>query len=156
MTPEQKARFLVVTTERPGIFTGTAGIRFADQEGGLVKALRDAPPWRSARETASVPEAVAAGHGARRALRRDGIDVDLAPVLDAPDGPLGSRQFVNPAFGVAFARGLGDAACPKHFPGLGSAAYSTDARPHVDARIRPQDIAPFRSAIRGGVPCVMV
>jgi beta-N-acetylhexosaminidase len=58
--------------------------------------------------------------------------------------------------GVAFARGLGNAACPKHFPGLGSAAYSTDERPHVDAHVRPQDLAPFRAAIRAGVPCVMV
>jgi beta-N-acetylhexosaminidase len=156
MTPEQKARFVVVTTERPGIFTGASGIRFADQEGGLVKALPDEPPWRSARETATAAEARAAGWETRRALRRAGIDVDLAPVLDASDGPLGSRQFNEPSFGVAFARGLGDAACPKHFPGLGSAAVSTDARPHVDARIRPQDLAPFRAAIRAGVRCVMV
>jgi beta-N-acetylhexosaminidase len=77
-------------------------------------------------------------------------------VLDAPDGPLGSRQFRSGAIGVAFARGLGDAACVKHFPGLGTASYSTDARPHVDAHVRPRDIAPFRAAIRAGVPCVMV
>jgi beta-N-acetylhexosaminidase len=51
---------------------------------------------------------------------------------------------------------LGDAACPKHFPGLGTAAYSTDDRPHVDAHVRPRDIAPFRAAIRAGVQCVMV
>jgi len=57
---------------------------------------------------------------------------------------------------VAFARGLGDAACVKHFPGLGTAPVSTDDRPHVDARIRPRDLAPFRAAIRAGVPCVMV
>jgi beta-glucosidase-like glycosyl hydrolase len=156
MTPEQKARAVVVTTERPGIFTSSAGIRFADQEGGLVKALRDAPPWRAAREYARDDEAFAAGRESRRALRRAGIDVDFAPVLDAPDGPLGSRQFRAGPIGVAFARGLGDAACPKHFPGLGSAAYSTDERPHVDAKVRPQDIAPFRAAIHAGVPCVMV
>jgi len=72
------------------------------------------------------------------------------------DGPLGSRQFRRPELGVAFARGLGRAACVKHFPGLGSAAYSTDVRPHVDARVRARDLAPFRAAIRAGVPCVMV
>src|SRR5215217_1679803 len=156
MTPEQKARALVVTTERRGIFASTAGIRFADQEGGLVKALPDAPPWRAARDFATAGAALAAGRETRRALRRAGIDIDLAPVLDAPDGPLGSRQYRNGSIGVAFARGLGDAACPKHFPGLGSAAYSTDERPHVDARVRLQDIAPFRTAIRAGVKCVMV
>jgi beta-N-acetylhexosaminidase len=77
-------------------------------------------------------------------------------VLDAPDGPLGSRQFSSWRFGVAFAAGLGDAACVKHFPGLGTAAYSTDERPHVDAYVRPRDTAPFRAAIAGGVRCVMV
>jgi beta-N-acetylhexosaminidase len=90
------------------------------------------------------------------ALRRAGIDVAFAPVLDTPDGPLGSRQFRSGGIAVAFARGLGDAACVKHFPGLGSAAYSTDERPHVEAHVRPKDIAPFRAAIRAGVRCVMV
>ena len=156
MTPEQKAAFVVATTERPGVFTSAAGLRFADQEGGLVKALPDAPPWRAARDFATADEAFAAGRATRRALRRAAVDIALAPVLDAPDGPLGSRQFRRGSIGVAFARGLGDAACPKHFPGLGAAAVSTDERPHVDARVRPQDIAPFRAAVSAGVPCVMV
>jgi beta-N-acetylhexosaminidase len=156
LTPLQKAELMVVTTERPGIFTGAAHIRFADQEGGLVKALPSAPPWRAARDYTNAAQAEQAGRETRVALRRAGIDVDFGPVLDAPDGPLGSRQFRRGAIGVAFARGLGDAACVKHFPGLGTAAYSTDVRPHVDAHVRPQDIAPFRAAIRAGVPCVMV
>ena len=50
----------------------------------------------------------------------------FAPVLDLPDGPLGSRQFARPEYGVAFAQGLGSAACVKHFPGLGSTPLSTD------------------------------
>src|SRR5437762_97865 len=65
------------------------------------------------------------------------------------------RVFVGVA-GITFARGLGRAACAKHFPGLGSARYSTDVRPHVDAAVRPQDLAPFRAAVRAGVRCVMV
>jgi len=156
MSPEQKARVMVVTTERPGVFYGAAGIRFADQEGGLVKAFPAAPPARAAGDVATQREASAAGAATRRALRREGVDVDLAPVLDAPDGPLGSRQFRRGSLGVAFARGLGRAACVKHFPGLGTAAYSTDQRPHVDAHVRPRDLAPFRAAIRSGVRCVMV
>jgi beta-N-acetylhexosaminidase len=156
LTPAAKARLMVVTTERPGIFTGAAGIRFADQEGGLVEALPSLPPSRAAREYATEGEALAAGRATRAALRRVGVDVDLAPVLDAPDGPLGSRQFRRGSIGVAFARGLGDAACVKHFPGLGTAAVSTDERPHVDAHVRPRDIAPFRAAIAAGVSCVMV
>jgi len=156
LTPLQKAQLMVVTTERPRVFSGAAHIRFADQEGGLVKALSDAPPWRAASSFTSAEEALQAGRRTRVALRRAGIDLTFAPVLDAPDGPLGSRQFRSGTIAVAFARGLGDAACVKHFPGLGTAPVSTDDRPHVDARIRPRDLAPFRAAIRAGVPCVMV
>jgi len=156
LTPLQKAQLMVVTTERPGIFSGAAHIRFADQEGGLVKALPSAPPDRAAADYATAAEAFAAGRATRAGLRASGVDLAFGPVLDTADGPLGSRQFRSGAIAVAFARGLGDAACVKHFPGLGSAAYSTDERPHVDAQVRPKDIAPFRAAIRAGVPCVMV
>ena len=76
-------------------------------------------------------------------------------MLDLPDGPLGSRQFARPEYGVAFARGLGGAACVKHFPGLGSTPRPTDEA-RVYGVLRSQDLAPFRAAIRAGVPCVMV
>jgi beta-N-acetylhexosaminidase len=156
LTPEQKARLVVVTTESPRVFSGAAGVRFADQEGGDVKAFASLPPDRAAAAYTKERDALAAGRATRAALRRNRVDVDFAPVLDAPDGPLGSRQFRRGSLGVAFARGLGDAACVKHFPGLGTARYSTDARPHVDAHVRPRDLAPFRAAIRADVPCVMV
>jgi len=156
MTPQQKAATVVVTTQQPGVFGGAAGLVFADQEGGLVKAFPSLPPDRAARDYTTAREALAAGRATARALRAHGVDVDLAPVLDAPDGPLGSRQFREGEIGVAFARGLGRAACAKHFPGLGSAQYSTDERPHVDAVVRPRDLAPFREAIRAGLRCVLV
>jgi beta-N-acetylhexosaminidase len=156
LTPLQKAQLMVITTERPGIFGGAVHIRFADQEGGVVKALRGAPPWHAAAAYTTARQALRAGRAERRALRRAGISVAFAPVLDTSDGPLGSRQFRRGAIAVAFARGLGDAACVKHFPGLGTAAYSTDERPHVDARVRPKDLAPFREAIKAGIRCVMV
>jgi beta-N-acetylhexosaminidase len=156
LTPMQKAELMVVTTEQPRVFSGAAHIRFADQEGGLVKAFPGEPPWKAARDYRSPEEALAAGRATRLALRREGVDIDFGPVLDAPDGPLGSREFRSSSIAVAFARGLGDAACVKHFPGLGTAAVSTDERPHVEAHVRPQDLAPFRAAIRASVPCVMV
>jgi beta-glucosidase-like glycosyl hydrolase len=156
MSPQQKAEALVVTTLRTGVFTTAAGITFADQEGGAVRALRNAPPWRAARSYTNAADAFGAARQTVQALRRARIDVDFAPVLDAPDGPLGSREFARPEYAVAFARGLGRAACAKHFPGLGTAAYSTDERPHVDAHVRPRDLAPFRRAIRNGLRCVMV
>ncbi len=127
---------------------------FVDQEGGGVRVFRDAPPWLPASSYRSAETAFAAGRGTAHELRERGVDVDLAPVLDRR-GPLGARHFKRPEYGVAFARGLGRAACVKHFPGLGSATVSTDERPHVDARVREQDLAPFRAAIRNGVGCVM-
>lgn len=131
---------------------------FVDQEGGEVRAFADLPPRSAARSFPSETTAYAAGRDTGRALRRRGVHVDLAPVLDLPDGPLGARHFRRPEYAVAFARGLaagGVAACAKHFPGLGSAPASTDDRPHVAARVRPRELAAFRAAIRAGVPCVM-
>jgi beta-N-acetylhexosaminidase len=168
LTPQQKAALVVVsglpaprgvggvlvrrwdrTAPRP-----PGAIVFVDQEGGEVRAFPDAPPARPASSYRTAAEAFAAGRATRSALRRRGVDVDLAPVLDLR-GPLGSRHFRRPELGLAFARGLGDAGCVKHFPGLGSTPVSTDERPHVDGRIRAQDIAPFRAAVRAGATCVM-
>jgi beta-N-acetylhexosaminidase len=156
LTPQQQAQLLVVTTVKPGVFSGAAGITFADQEGGSVKAVADAPPFEPARAYRNAAAALAAGRATAAGLRANGIDVDFAPVFDTADGPLGSREFAHSSYAVAFARGLGRAACAKHFPGLGSAGISTDERPHVDARIRPKDLAPYRTAIAQGLGCVMV
>jgi beta-N-acetylhexosaminidase len=92
-------------------------------------------------------------------LQRAGVDVDLAPVLDASTGPLGERHFRRSDIAIGFARGLaagGAAACVKHFPGLGSARVSTDASPHVHAVLRLDELRAFRAAVRAGVRCVMV
>jgi beta-N-acetylhexosaminidase len=128
---------------------------FADQEGGQVRAFPELPPRSSASSYRSVAEAFAAGQDAGRALGVAGVDVDLAPVLDAPDGPLGARHFQSQRLGVAFGRGLeraGTAPCAKHFPGLGSAAESTDEA-RVLGRLRSREIRGFRVA---AFPCVMV
>jgi beta-N-acetylhexosaminidase len=168
LSPQQQAALVVVSgLPAPagvgGVFVRASDLQrprppgslvFVDQEGGQVRAFRDAPPWPPASSYSSTTTAFAAGRATAQALRNRRVDVDLAPVLDLR-GPLGSRHFRRPEYGVAFARGLGRAACVKHFPGLGSAAVSTDNRPHVDARVRAQDLAPFRAAIRGGVGCVM-
>ena len=131
---------------------------FADQEGGEVRAFPALPPVRSAVRMGGAGPAFQAGRATGRALRAAGVHVDLAPVLDDPDGPLGARHFRTPAAGVAFARGLAAgraAACVKHFPGLGSAAVSTDSRPHVRAVVRESELRTFRAAFAAGVPCVM-
>ncbi|MEO5577356.1 MAG: glycoside hydrolase family 3 N-terminal domain-containing protein, partial [Gaiellaceae bacterium] len=127
----------------------------ADQEGGTVKTFRSLAPWRAASQYRSAAEAFRAGRETAAALRRAGVHASFAPLLDLPDGPLGSRHFAKPEYGVAFARGLGRAACVKHFPGLGSTAESTDTA-RVYGIVRTQDLTPFRAAIRAGAPCVMV
>jgi beta-N-acetylhexosaminidase len=132
---------------------------FVDQEGAGTKAFAELPPVSAASDYATAAESFAAGRATGRALGSRGIDVDLAPVLDAATGPLGSRHFRSGSLGVAFARGLdagGAGACAKHFPGLGSAPVSTDTEPRVHARVRADELSVFRAAIRAGVPCVML
>jgi beta-N-acetylhexosaminidase len=170
--PQQKAAMLVVSgLPAPqgvgGVLVqrwsrnyewNSEAIVFADQEGGEIRALPALPPPRPASAYRSAADARAAGRATGRALRGAGVDVDLAPVLDAPDGPLGSRHFGRAAFGLAFARGLREAgaqACVKHFPGLGTARVSTDKAPHVDAHVRSSEVAAFATAVRAGVQCVM-
>jgi beta-N-acetylhexosaminidase len=114
--------------------------------------------WPASRHR-TLLQAATLGAATGLALRRAGVHVDLAPVLDLAGGPLGSRHFRSPALALAFARGLavgGAAACVKHFPGLGTAPVSTDERPHVDALVNAPELAAFRAAVRAGVPCVMV
>ena len=173
LTPREKAALVVVSgLPAPqgvaGVFVDEwsrgerrprGALVFVDQEGGTVKAFADAPPWRSASSYGSVRESFAAGRETGRALRRAGVDVDLAPVLDAAGGPLGSRHYRTASFGIAFARGLAAgrvAPCAKHFPGLGSAAISTDLQLRVQAAVRRRELRGFRHAIRAGVPCVMM
>jgi beta-N-acetylhexosaminidase len=132
---------------------------FVDQEGGEASAFPHLPPGRTASTLADRREAFVTGRATGKALRAAGVHVDLAPVLDLRDGPLGWRHFRRPGFALAFARGLaagGAGACAKHFPGLGSAGVSTDEAPHVRAVLRQTELRAFRNAIRAGVPCVMV
>jgi beta-N-acetylhexosaminidase len=123
-----------------------------------VRSFPKLPPKRPASWYSSAPAAFAAGTTSGAALRKAGVHVDLAPVLDSSDGPLGPRHFRNSAFGLAFARGLaagGAGACAKHFPGLGSTRVSTD-KARVRGTVRGHELSAFGAAIRAGVPCVMV
>jgi len=113
-----------------------------DQEGGDVRRLPWAPPDASAAELGADPaSALAQGELTARALRRVGINLDLAPVLDVPAGEasfLGSRAYGRTSdavgrAGCAFAAGVrrgGVLTAAKHFPGLGYATANTD-----DARV---------------------
>jgi beta-glucosidase-like glycosyl hydrolase len=172
MTPREKAA-LVVVSGLPAP-RGVAGVLvrrwdrdaprprgalvFVDQEGGGVRAFPTLPPERWPSEYRTVAEAQEAGHRTGAALRRAGVHVDLAPVLDSAGGPLGGRHYRGSRLALAFARGLaagGLAGCVKHFPGLGTAAFSTDDRVWVPARVTQRELDAFRAAVDAGVPCVM-
>jgi beta-N-acetylhexosaminidase len=169
MTPREKAALLVVAgMPAPDGFGGVlvrqwntdarrprGALVFADQEGGAVKTFPRLAPFAAASSYRSTGAALAAGRATAADLRAAGVDASFAPVLDLPDGPLGSRHFAHPAYALAFARGLGKAACVKHFPGLGSTPRSTDEA-RVYGVLRSQDLEPFRAAVGAGVPCVMV
>lgn len=144
-----------------------------DQEGGRVTRL----PWETqlpsamaigAANDASIAEA--AGEAVGRELRRLGISVNLAPVLDVnrADNPvIGARSFGDrPAsvaeLGTAFAAGLREAtvvACGKHFPGHGDTTVDSHldlprvdhARDHLDC----VDLRPFRAALNAGIDMLM-
>jgi beta-N-acetylhexosaminidase len=140
-----------------------------DQEGGKVKRL-PGPPTRAPSKMGKISTARAQGLATGRYLKKLGINLDLAPVLDVPASPrsfITSRAFSNNAKavgnrGTAFAEGLeegGVAAAVKHFPGLGRLTVNTDFAPgHVSASrgALAKDLAPFRVAIDAGVPAVMV
>ncbi len=145
-----------------------------DQEGGLVKRLPSLPPGASAqRMGGTLAPAAIRGQGAStgRALRRLGVNVDLAPVCDvaAPRSDIARDQR---AFGTspgpvgadcaAFATGLqsgGVAAAAKHFPGFGRARANTDDAPVRITATRAEvlrDVSPFRAAVAAGTRMVLV
>jgi beta-N-acetylhexosaminidase len=150
-----------------------------DQEGGIVQRLQGAG-------FSTIPGGTEQGRiapGALQAdaerwgteLRRAGVNVNLAPVLDtvpsggAPNPPIGDldREYGHTpasvtAHGLAVAAGMRAAGIDvtiKHFPGLGRVTGNTDTTAGVtDAVTGPADayLAPFAAAVRAGVPFVMM
>ncbi|MBI2524361.1 MAG: beta-N-acetylhexosaminidase [Candidatus Rokubacteria bacterium] len=106
-----------------------------------------------------------------RELRRLGVDVNFAPVLDvlterySPN--IGIRSYgkdpgVVARFGVARIRGLqraGLSACAKHFPGKGHAPVDAHVGlPVIDSdweTMERHHLPPFLAAIEVGVDCIM-
>ena len=142
-----------------------------DQEGGEIRNLRFAGPLAPQSATATVPAARSAAAAAARALRANGVNVNLAPVVDVqpPVGggalpgrlyPGGPRQVAR--LGAASVRAhdrLGVGTAVKHYPGLGRATANTDfGSTTIGARRRAilaDDLAPYRAAIVAGAPIVM-
>jgi beta-N-acetylhexosaminidase len=160
--PAQVAR-AVATLQEAASRGGNPRLLIAvDQEGGDVRRLPWAPPIASAAELGADPAtAFAQGELTGRELRRVGINLDLAPVLDVPAGRasfLRSRAFGQTSdavtrAGCAFAAGVrrgGVLTAGKHFPGLGYAMANTD-----DARVEIRAAAPLlRAAYRPYRACL--
>src|SRR5438034_156485 len=146
-----------------------------DHEGGRVVMLGGATtifPDNLAVGTAG-EEAFAHRQGRveARELRRLGVDLNLAPVLDvlterySPN--IGIRSYgKDPAivarYGAARIRGMkrdGLSACAKHFPGKGHAPLDAHlALPIIEstwAEMHMTHLPPFLEAIAAGVDCVM-
>ncbi len=152
----------------------------SDQEGGYVQVLQG--PWFSRMPTALTQGTFTDAGLTRSAtlwgsqVRRAGVNVNLAPVMDtvsasfasqnAPIGAFQREYGYTPAVvaekGSAFLRGMrvpGLALTAKHFPGLGRVTGNTDTTAGVTDRVTTRtspDIGPFRSAIGAGAQLVMV
>lgn len=108
-----------------------------DQEGGPIRRLAG-PPTLSASKMGSMSEAQ--GAATARLLRRAGVNVNLAPVVDiarpgsamaAQDRTFGSTAASVVADAGAFVAALAQGrvlATLKHFPGFGAATQNTDNR----------------------------
>jgi beta-N-acetylhexosaminidase len=134
-----------------------------DQEGGDVRIIPFAGPQAGQPVLEAPEDAAAAAREGARDLRRLGVNVNLAPVVDTstPGGGFGGRTYPGGAREVgalgaaairAYDRG-GVGATAKHFPGLGAAAANTDDGPVTVDDAPP--LAPFRAAVKAGVPLVM-
>jgi beta-N-acetylhexosaminidase len=155
---------------------GNPGLLIAtDQEGGEVKRLPDGPPSLTPPQmvaTHRVVTAASQGRATGTYMKRWGINMNLAPVADVPtfSGAFIWRQgrafsfsaHTVAGYATAFAGGLqarGVAATAKHFPGLGSAAITTDKereelRPTLSQRRAA--LEPYTKLIGAGVDAVMI
>ncbi|PWN49597.1 putative glycosyl hydrolase, partial [Violaceomyces palustris] len=148
-----------------------------DQEGGQVRRLAGEPTL-SAKQIGSssdpATEAYEAGQGAAKNLVSNGMNLNLAPVVDVYrvagdfDDRYG-RSFSNDTkvvsvCGQRFVKGQkanGVASTVKHFPGLGAAGANenTDVGPVKIGKgiqeLREVDEYPYIAAIAGGVELVM-
>jgi len=173
-SPEQLQTLLAETQQFAAETMGRHLWVAIDQEGGPVQRL--IPPFiqlPSARDLATQgPEAISEWSArAARELRKLGIHINLAPVLDVvPEGKthfmtersLGSDPKQVAQLGQIWIKALqeqGISATGKHYPGLGRSALD----PHHHAPVirwendeaMAEDLLPFRQAIQAGVHCIM-
>jgi beta-N-acetylhexosaminidase len=157
---------------------GIAPFVMTDEEGGGVQRLANLVgdiSWPRVMAASLSTDAVRQlGEETGRKLVSNGVDMDLAPVLDLASGPGpdadhtdGPRSFsgdpnVAAAYGIGFAQGLmagGALPVVKHFPGEGQATANSDYRaastPPLPT-LKSSDLMPFDQAVHASLPAVMV
>lgn len=107
-----------------------------------------------------------------RQMKRIGVQVDYAPVVDINNNPanpvindrsFGENKYKVAEFGLAYMYGLQDEgimACAKHFPGHGDVSVDS----HLDlpvinksmAELDTLELYPFKRLINGGVASIMI
>ena len=146
-----------------------------DHEGGRVihfaEGITVFPDAQAAGQGRSVEEVRQQGEIEALELRRLGIDLNLAPVLDVLanewNPAIGTLSYgKNPELVAQMARARilgiqsqGLSACAKHFPGLGEAVLDPHGKLPVIRKtwkeLKQHDLIPFKTAFETGVDCVM-
>jgi beta-N-acetylhexosaminidase len=169
------AALAVLCTELHALFSSYRLLVALDHEGGRVH--RVGPPFTHfpaamrIGQTGSVTLAYQVGLAMGHELRRVGIDLDFAPVLDVLTNPantvIGDRAFSSDPyqvalFGRALIRGLRESGvipCGKHFPGHGGTLMDSHEDLPQDDRKREElasiDLYPFQQAIGEGLAMLM-
>ena len=174
-----------ITSRMDALTTGaaTAGVPLfvaTDQEGGHVQVLEgpgfSRMPTALTQGTWSDSTLTAQARAWGLQVRRSGVDVNLAPVMDtvpastaASNPPIGKfdREYghtpsVVADKGSAFLSGMRSAdvaMTAKHFPGLGHVTANTDTTAGVKDTVTTRtsaDVTPFRAAIAAGARLVMI
>jgi beta-N-acetylhexosaminidase len=155
--------------------TGYPAFIAIDQEGGAVTRLPDdmvnVPGAMALAASGNTENVSLAARITAAELRRIGVNLNLAPVLDVncnKDNPvIGNRSFAPNAadaasFAAAAVKAFNDAGlmcCGKHFPGHGDTAVDSHLDlPLVDRsldELEARELIPFRAAIAAGIPAIM-
>ena len=145
---------------------------WAPQEGGDVRALPDQQPADLPGDADTTGTAARESLVAGRELSKLNLNGVLAPVIDVGTeeraDALGSRAFSSnasatakfAALTIAAYKRAGIVSAAEHFPGLGAATQAPeDGIASVGlslAQLRKRDLVPFATAIRAGVPAIVV
>jgi beta-N-acetylhexosaminidase len=146
-----------------------------DEEGGRVSRLAgligSAPSARVLAQTSSPDEAYGQALARGQQMRKLGITIDFAPVVDVTDAPadtvIGDRSFSSdPAvvtqYAGGYARGLRDAGLLpvlKHFPGHGHGSGDSHSGGVVTpplADLQAVDLVPYRALVADAPVGVMI